>query len=398
MGRNGNGVSEASETSYEITFTYKGVRCRERIKIKPSPANRKRVENFLGAINDAIEKGSFDYNVTFPDSPRRLKFLEYKGQGLSVSSYFDDWLTAKEKTLKASTWQGYEKIINNLVIPKFKDLQSLADLTRPQLKAWLVTFNVSNKRLSNIQSCIRSALQDAFMDELIESNPMAGWTYQRKEAPKKQDDIDPFTEDEQQAILAELSGQGRNLIQFAFWTGLRTSELIALNWSDIDWRPGIVRISRALTQASDEFEETKTRAGRRDVKLLAPAMAALKDQKQHTFLKNSEIFQNPRTNERWAGDEPIRKTLWQLALTKAKVLYRRPYQTRHTYASMMLSAGESPMWVAQQMGHSDWTQIARIYGRWIPDAAPQAGSKAVQIFGSDYLVKAVIGAGITKPS
>jgi integrase len=74
------------------------------------------------------------------------------------------------------------------------------------------------------------------MDELIESNPMAGWTYQRKEAPKKNDDIDPFAEEEQQAILAELSGQGKNLIQFAFWTGLRTSELIALNWSDIDWR------------------------------------------------------------------------------------------------------------------------------------------------------------------
>ena len=42
---------------------------------------------------------------------------------------------------------------------------------------------------------------------------------------------------------------------------------------------------------------------------------------------------------------------------------------------MMLSAGESPMWVAQQMGHSDWTMIARVYGRWIPEAAPDAGQK-----------------------
>lgn len=56
--------------------------------------------------------------------------------------------------------------------------------------------------------------------------------------------------------------------------------------------------------------------------------------------------------------------------------YRRPYQTRHTYASMMLSAGEHPMWVAQQMGHSDWTMIARIYGRWMPSADYNAGEKA----------------------
>ncbi|MDF5919893.1 hypothetical protein P4133_10895 [Pseudomonas aeruginosa] len=63
------------------------------------------------------------------------------------------------------------------------------------------------------------------------------------------------------------------------------------------------------------------------------------------------------------------------ALKKAGVRYRRPYQTRHTYASMMLSAGEHPMWVAQQMGHSDWTAIARIYGRWMPSADYNAGEK-----------------------
>jgi len=48
----------------------------------------------------------------------------------------------------------------------------------------------------------------------------------------------------------------------------------------------------------------------------------------------------------------------------------------HTYASMMLSAGEHPMWVAKQMGHTDWTMIARVYGRWMPSADIHAGSKA----------------------
>lgn len=34
------------------------------------------------------------------------------------------------------------------------------------------------------------------------------------------------------------------------------------------------------------------------------------------------------------------------------------------------------MWVAKQMGHSDWTMIARVYGRWMPSADAAAGSKA----------------------
>lgn len=43
-------------------------------------------------------------------------------------------------------------------------------------------------------------------------------------------------------------------------------------------------------------------------------------------------------------------------------------------------AGESPMWVAQQMGHKDWTMIARVYGKWIKDAQPEAANKAVAMF------------------
>ncbi len=47
-----------------------------------------------------------------------------------------------------------------------------------------------------------SALADAVDDELIETNPMAGWVYRNAEAPKEEDDIDPFTADEQGLIAA----------------------------------------------------------------------------------------------------------------------------------------------------------------------------------------------------
>lgn len=75
--------------------------------------------------------------------------------------------------------------------------------------------------------------------------------------------------------------------------------------------------------------------------------------------------------------------MWTPALKKAGVRYRRPYQTRHTYASMMLSAGEHPMWVARQMGHSDWTMIARVYGRWMPSADTLAGGKAEALWNAN---------------
>ena len=47
---------------------------------------------------------------------------------------------------------------------------------------------------------------------------------------------------------------------------------------------------------------------------------------------------------------------------------------------MMLTAGESDRWVASQMGHTDVSMINRVYGKWISDARPDAGSKAVALF------------------
>ncbi|MBN6740112.1 DUF3596 domain-containing protein [Acidithiobacillus sp. MC6.1] len=380
MGGNRTGVREASESSIEVTFTYRGKRCRERLRLKPTPANLKRAIRFREAVLQAIATGTFDYRVSFPESKNAAQFADRKGDTLSVADFLDAWLKRQRSLLKSSTWNDYYKTIVNHLIPAFGD-NILSDLKRSTIREWCATLTASNKRIANLLSPLRVALQEAVDDEFIEANPLYGWSYKRREPVVPSDDIDPFTPAEQAAILDTLEGQARNLLQFAFWSGLRTSEMVALEWGDVDWIKGHTLISRAQTQAADEPEAPKTRAGRRELKLLPPALEAISAQKPYSFLHPSgRVFLNPRTGEPWIGDQAIRRTLWTHALKRAGVRYRRPYQTRHTYASMMLSAGESPMWVAHQMGHADWTMIARVYGRWIPDAAPDAGQKAVAAF------------------
>lgn len=379
MGRDGRGVAPASESSIQITFQYRGQRCREKIRIKPTPANLKRAERHRAAILVAIESGTFDYAATFPNSPNAAKFAAVPGQTKTVETYLTDWLKSAEKHVKASTLDGYRKVVDNLLIPKFGQVM-LASWRRPDVKAWLEDMTCSNKRLANIQSVIRKALDDAVEDEDLESNFMKGYCYQKKEPPKDEDDIDPFTPDEQAAILAKCPPEFANQVAFSLWTGLRPSELIALNWSDIDFVRGRIVVRKAITQASKgKVEDTKTSSGRREVKILAPAAAALKAQKPRTFLAGDPVFRNPGTGERWTGDQQIRD-LWVRVLKLAGVRYRWPYQMRHTYASMMLSAGEHPMWVAKQMGHKDWTMIAKIYGKWMPAADLDAGGKAEALF------------------
>lgn len=228
MGREGTGVKAASETSIEITFIYRGQRCRERIKLAPTPANLKRVTQHRAAIMDAIQKGTFDYRVTFPDSPRAALFVERQGEVLSVEKYLNDWLDRQRVHLKASTYDGYRKAVVNHLTPGLgKHL--LSDLKRTHIKDWCAGQKTTNKTIRNRLSVLRAALGEAVQDELIEANPLYGWQWRNKEAPNDEDDVDPFSADEQLSILAKLTGQEKNLFQFAFWTGMRTSELIALH-------------------------------------------------------------------------------------------------------------------------------------------------------------------------
>ena len=73
------GVRTVSASSIELSFTYQGKRCREKVKLKPTPANLKRAERHLAAILDAIEKGTFDYATTFPKSKNAPLFSDQPG-------------------------------------------------------------------------------------------------------------------------------------------------------------------------------------------------------------------------------------------------------------------------------------------------------------------------------
>lgn len=372
------GARTGSATSIEIDFRYRGVRYRERLKLLPTPANIKHAANVKAAIEADITNGVFDFKKYFPESKRAR--VAAPGDNVTVGDYVAGWLDEEKRNIQPSTLYGYEKILKHSIKPGFGALK-LSELRADHVRVWVKARpEMSSKRIRNILSMLRVSLNDAVEDKLLLANPLNNFRLpRRKVASVGKYAPDPFSSEERAAILAALEGQNRNLVQFAFWTGLRTSELLGLDWSDIDERRGVAIITKRLTVGMDSPQDgTKTKAGRREVKLLGPALEAIKAQKAHTYLKGVEVFQSPLTGERWKGDRRLREGAWTSALKRAKIRYRNPYQTRHTYASMMLTAGESVMWVAGQMGHTDWSLTAKRYGRWIPSDMPNAGLMAVQ--------------------
>jgi integrase len=113
-----------------------------------------------------------------------------------------------------------------------------------------------------------------------------------------------------------------------FFSGLRTSEGIALRWGDIDFQKREMLIDGANVY-DEESDTTKTYEAR-IVKLTKPALEALERQRAHTLLAGEHVFHDPKTGKPW-GYAKITDTrsFWAATLTKLGIRYRRPYNTPH---------------------------------------------------------------------
>ncbi|WP_398494352.1 site-specific integrase [Variovorax sp.] len=159
--------------------------------------------------------------------------------------------------------------------------------------------------------------------------------------------------------------------EFAFMTGMRPEELIALRRGDVDWASGTSHVSRART--AGEEKPLKTYVAR-DIDLVDRAVEALKVMKVWTGVGavvdedrelGRHIIQSPVTDRPWHEDRSQRDTFWRPCLRKLGIRWRRPYQTRHTYATNALRAQVNPTYVARQMGHANAKMLFRVYATWI---------------------------------
>lgn len=227
------------------------------------------------------------------------------------------------------------------------------------------------KTIRNNLSFLRSAIDEAVTDGLLTINPVTLVSASRyhviDSSPNSDDyEVDPFTPAEISAIYQSCSyPEWENLFRFAFNTGLRSSELCALRWPDLDNIAKTAHVQAASVVGV--LKGTKTKAGTRKVELNSEALAALQAQKQFTFMKSEFIFSDPKTGEPWANADAIRKKAWVPTLKKAGVRYRNPYQTRHTFATRHISQGVNLFWLAGQMGHKGPEMLFRNYGKYLAE-------------------------------
>ena len=354
--------------SIEIQFQFRGVQCKETLSaLDPDKKGDQRYAiNLKAEVEGTIERQTFRYEEYFPNS-KRASLLGDAASRLTIRELIGEWLTDIEHTYPHSTYRCYKKSCNAHLLPQFGDIRA-RDLTPQHIRTWIRERTGTLKSIRNDLTPLRAVLDRALNDDIIERNPLdkikVSKLVDRSQA-KSDYVVDPFSKKEIEKFLAyalDYDPRIRNIFKFAFFSGLRTSELFGLQWGDVDWEKSEIHVQRAVVERL--LKETKTQSSNRKVILLPAAYNALTDQKQFSFVGSEYIFVRPDNKGRFIDYEHLERP-WKHILKLAGIHYRNPYQSRHTYASQLLSGGENPLFVAQQMGHKTTEMIMRHYGRWV---------------------------------
>ena len=235
---------------------------------------------------------------------------------------------------------GYQRILNRYWIPDFGNKQ-IHMITYEDIMDCILDLEIQPKTLNNYLVPLRGVFDLAIKLRLITDNPMI--LIQNR---KIQVDLpDPFTKDGMNRLLDWLQTNKTDkeslyywYYLFMFWTGLRPSEAFALSREKSVTKTHVARL--VYLNKHSQLAINNLRDYHRDYVLICPA-----------------------TGLPFYNDKPPRIRL-QEAMRATRVRYRPAYNTRHTYATMMLMSGLNVAFVASQLGHSLPMMMKR-YARWI---------------------------------
>lgn len=366
MGREIPGV-DIRDGSIRLCFTYEGERHRKTLMVNgkplaPTKPNLKFAAKQIGEIKDKIRLGVFVMAEYFPTEGSA-------GSGLTVASQLDAWLAGQR--IENSTKAGYASAIKFWKGAPYNETKSgqLGDIPLRRLVTSQINIaiaskpDLSGKTINNYVSVLREALQSAVTDRVLAINPATAV----KRAKYQRRLPDPFSAEERDKIIGKMlerhPGQVANMMEFWFWTGLRTGELYGLAWRNVDLASGTILVTDTVVRG-EEKDSTKTDVAR-IVRLNSRALAALQRQRQYTQLaEDGRVFHDPRYNAGWYEERAFRRSFWEPVLKALGMRYRRPYNCRHTYATAMLMAGMTPAFCAKQLGHSV-EMFLKTYAKWI---------------------------------
>ena len=375
-----------------LDFRYQGIRCREQTLLADSSINRKRLSKLAEKIEEKISLGEFNYREFFPGSKNAGKFdipepsataitqaVSGKGQqDVGTTPLFKDfaevWFAEKAVEWRTSHKKTIRDDINKRLVPRFGDME-VGVITKADILAFRAdlakaparnkTTNLSNPRINKILDPLRQIICEA-ADRFNFRTP-----YQNiKQLRVKRSDVEPFSLDEVKLIINSVRPDFKNYFTVRFFTGMRTGEVHGLKWKYVDFERRLILVRETVVDGEETY--TKTDSSQREIQMSQLVFDALKEQHKGTGNRSEFVFCN--RDGLTLDYKNVNNRVWKPLLRHLGLKVRRPYQCRHTAATLWLGAGENPEWIARQLGNSTTEMLFRVYSRYVPNLTRRDGS------------------------
>ena len=155
----------------------------------------------------------------------------------------------------------------------------------------------------------------------------------------------------------------------ALATGLRPNENFGLKRANVDLDARVIRVRQTFSRFGEGG--LKTFRSRRDVDLSEPAFAALHEYLAQGQSRSPRLWPVSLLHPLPRNPRQFSSKAWPAILKRAGVKHREFYQCRHTFATLLLSAGADWQYIADQMGHTDLTMLQKHYCKWRPGTIPR---------------------------
>ena len=379
----GKGAVYARNGMLWVDFYYLNERVREPAGLEDTHQNRVEVRTQLNLVVAEIENGVFEFARRFPHSKRKDHYTLLEGKTIIKDAgevlfgeYAARWMEDMKPGMSFSQIRDYTTILNTHHIPYFGGMSFSEICSKVGMKKFVASLRskknryghpLSAKRIQNVMIPLRVIVRDA-IDEYEWSglpDPFAGLKLPKVRKIR----VQPVSFEEWRTVMGHMLPWYRPYFEFAVQTGLRPSEQVALKWEAIDDEYIHIELSRVYNR---EKADLKTEESRRRIQIRPAMKACLEEQRALAAHLNSPyVFVN--TQGRPILQDKLRE-IWARVLEKTGLRHCRMYETRHTFASWALAAGETPEWVARTLGHVDTSMVYRTYGRYIPNLTRQDGT------------------------
>jgi len=330
----------------------------------------------LKKVEQDIALGIFDYLRTFPHSNTAQKFAndsdELNGEPL-FSEFAAEWWQENAFRWKESGRKNNRSILDKHLLPEFQYVRvskvSKGDILKLRAKlseqSGRTGKTLSTKRINNILQPLRSIL-----DEAAERYGFVNPFLSIKRLPVTKTEVHPFTLAEVSKFIEHVRPDFKNYFTVRFFTGMRTGEIDGLRWKNVDFERSLIYVREAYSYGV--MDKPKTPESVRDIQISSLVESALLEQRKQTIHVSEFVFCNSQVRQ--LDQANVNKRIWYPTLNMLGMDKRRPYQTRHTTATLWLASGENPEWVARQLGHASTEMLFKTYSRFIPNATRQDGS------------------------